>query len=133
MSYKYRRIYLGGTSLSEQTIQNTLYSTPVSILDKYTCYSLGATTVRDLVAQNMLEGVLSTINLGKRPDVLIVDKDKHVIVFLEFKLPSELDSKKKVEKAVKQEIHVARDVNAKYMLFQTELLFIGIILTQRTV
>lgn len=99
--------------MSEQTIQNTLYSTPVSILDKYTCYSLGATTVRDLVAQNMLEGVLPNINLGKRPDVLIVDKDKHVIVFLEFKLPSELDSKKKIEKAVKQEIHVARDVNSK--------------------
>lgn len=99
--------------MSEQTIQNALYSTPVSILDKYTCYSLGATTVRDLVAQNVLEGVLPTVNLGKRPDVLIVDKDKHVVVFLEFKLSSELDSKKKIEKAVKQEIHVARDVNAK--------------------
>ena len=99
--------------MSEQTIQNDLYSSPVSILDKYTCYSLGATTVRDLVAQNVLEGVLPTVNLGKKPDVLIVDKDKHVVVFLEFKLPSELDSKKKIEKAVKQEIHVARDVNAK--------------------
>ena len=99
--------------MSEQTIQNALYSNPVSILDKYTCYSLGATTVRDLVAQNVLAGVLPTINLGKKPDVLIVDKDKRVIVFLEFKLPSELDNKKKIEKAVKQEIHVARDVNAK--------------------
>lgn len=99
--------------VSEQTIQNTLYSNPVSILDKYTCYSLGATTVRDLLAQNVLEGVLPTVNLGKKPDVLIVDKDKHVVVFLEFKLPSELDSKKKIEKAVKQEIHVAQDVKAK--------------------
>lgn len=89
------------------------YSTPVSILDQYTCYSLGATTVRDLVAKNVLEGVLPTVNIGKKPDVLVVDKDKHVVVFLEFKLPSELDSKKKIEKAVNQEIHVARDVNAK--------------------
>lgn len=46
--------------MSEQTIQNDLYSNPVSILDKYTCYSLGATTLRDLVAQNVLEGVLPT-------------------------------------------------------------------------
>ncbi|MBO4235592.1 MAG: N-6 DNA methylase [Firmicutes bacterium] len=99
--------------MSEQTIQNDLYSNPVSILDKYTCYSLGATTVRDLVAQKVLEGVPLTVNLGKKPDVLIVDKDKHVVVFLEFKVPSELDSAKKIEKAVKQEIHVARDVSAK--------------------
>lgn len=99
--------------MSEQTIQNNLFSNPVSILDKYTCYSLGATTVRDLVAQNVLEGVLPTINLGKKPDVLIVDKDKHVIVYLEFKLPAELAGKRRIEKAVKQEIHVARDVNAK--------------------
>lgn len=99
--------------MSEQTIQNALYSNPVSILDKYTCYSLGATTVKDLVAQNLLEGVLPTVNLGKKPDVLIVDKDKHVVVFLEFKLPTELDTKSKLNKAVKQEIHVARDVNAK--------------------
>ena len=94
--------------MSEQTIQNDLYSNPVSILDKYTCYSLGATTVRDLVAQKVLEGVPLTVNLGKKPDVLIVDKDKHVVVFLEFKVPSELDSAKKIEKAVKQEIHVAK-------------------------
>lgn len=99
--------------MSEQTIQNDLYSNPVSILDKYTCYSLGATTVRDLIAQNVLEGILPSVNLGKKPDVLIVDKDKHVVVFLEFKLPSELNTKAKINKAVKQEIHVARDVNAK--------------------
>ena len=99
--------------MSEQTIQNALYSNPVSILDKYTCYSLGATTVRDLVAQNVLTGVLSTVNFGKKPDVLIVDKDKHVVILLEFKLSTELDTKKKIEKAVEQEIHVARDLNAK--------------------
>lgn len=82
--------------MSEQTIQNALYSNPISILDKYTCYSLGATTVRDLVAQNVLDGVLITVNFGKKPDVLIVDKDKHVVVFLEFKLSSELNTEKKI-------------------------------------
>lgn len=103
----------GECIMSEQTIQNALYSNPISILDKYTCYSLGATTVRDLVAQNVLDGVLTTVNFGKKPDVLIVDKDKHVVVFLEFKLSSELNTEKKIQSAVEQEIHVARDVNAK--------------------
>lgn len=99
--------------MSEQTIQNNLYSNPVSILDKYTCYSLGATTVRDLISQNLLKGVQPTVNLGKKPDVLIVDKDKNVIVFLEFKQPKELNSKKKIDKAVQQEIQAAKEVKAK--------------------
>ena len=33
--------------MSEQTIQDALYSTPVTILDKYTCLSLGATTINN--------------------------------------------------------------------------------------
>lgn len=109
--------------MSEQTIQNNLYSNPVSILDRYTCYSLGATTVKDLIAQDLLTGVLPTVNLGKKPDVLIVDKDKNVVVFLEFKQPKELNSEKKIEKAVKQEIHVARDVKAKIYVVSNGTLF----------
>ena len=35
--------------MSEQTIQNELYSIPVKISDKYICRSLGATTIKDLV------------------------------------------------------------------------------------
>ena len=100
--------------VSEQTIQNTLYSNPVSILDKYTCYSLGTTTVRDLLAQNVLEGVLPTVNLGKKPDVLIVDKDKHVVVFLEFKLPSELDSKKKIENCAVHSRDFSHELTARF-------------------
>ena len=99
--------------MSEQTIQNELYTNSVSILDKYTCFSLGATTVKDLLARNVLEGVMPTVNLGKKPDVLIIDKDKHVVVFLEFKLPKELNTDEKIEKAVEQEIEVAKEVNAK--------------------
>ena len=36
--------------MSEQTIQEGLYSIPVQ-LDKYICRSLGATTIKDLVTQ----------------------------------------------------------------------------------
>ena len=41
--------------MSEQTIQNNLYSVPVTILDKYTCLSLGATTINDLIKSKQLK------------------------------------------------------------------------------
>lgn len=99
--------------MSEQSIQNDLYSTPVTIFDKYTCYSLGATTVRDLIRRNEVVGVNPSVNLGKKPDVIIVDKDKKVILFLECKLPNELNTSKKLSAAIYQEIHVAESLNAK--------------------
>lgn len=99
--------------MSEQTIQNELYSIPVTILDKYTCLSLGATTVKDLVDSGKLIGVSPSVNHGKKPDVLIIDKDKRVVVFLEFKQPSEFNSDKKIKSAINQEIEVAKKVGAK--------------------
>lgn len=82
--------------MSEQTMQDELYSIPVSILDKYTCWSLGATTIKDLVDTGKIIGVSPSVNAGKKPDVLIVDKDKRVIVFIEFKKPSEFNTDKKI-------------------------------------
>lgn len=102
--------------MSEQTIQNDLYSIPVTILDKYTCLSLGATTIKDLVNSGDIIGVSSTVNHGKKPDVLIIDKDKKVIVFIEFKIPSEFNSNKKIQNAINQELDVARKVGAKIFI-----------------
>ena len=42
--------------MSEQTIQDGLYSIPVE-LDKYTCRSLGATTSKDLVKNKEISGL----------------------------------------------------------------------------
>ena len=42
--------------MSEQTIQDGLYSIPVE-LDKYTCRSLGATTIKDLVKNKEISGL----------------------------------------------------------------------------
>ena len=99
--------------MSEQTIQNSLYSDPVTILDKYTCLSLGATTINDLIKSKELKAIKISKNLGKKPDVLIVNKNKEVIVFMEFKTPTEFDTEAKRQKAIKQEIDVAREVKAK--------------------
>ena len=99
--------------MSEQTIQNNLYSTPVTILDRYTCLSLGATTINDLIKAKELKNVKVSKNLGKKPDVLIVNKNKEVIVFIEFKKPEEFNTESKKEKAIAQEIDVAKEVGAK--------------------
>jgi len=99
--------------MSEQTIQNALFSTEVSILDKYTCLNLGATTINNLIKSGKLKNVKVSKNLSKKPDVLITNKNKEVIVFIEFKTPDELNTKTKIDKAIKQEIGVAREIGAK--------------------
>ncbi len=99
--------------MSEQTIQDSLYSIPVTILDKYTCLSLGATTINDLIKTGKLKSVKVSKNLSKKPDVLIINKNKEVVVFLEFKTPEELNTQAKIDKAIKQEISVAREIGAK--------------------
>lgn len=99
--------------MSEQTIQDSLYSIPVTILDKYTCLSLGATTINDLIKTGKLKSVKVSKNLSKKPDVLIINKNKEVVVFLEFKTPDELNTQAKIDKAIKQEISVAREIGAK--------------------
>lgn len=99
--------------MSEQTIQNSLFSNDVSILDKYTCLSLGATTISDLIKSGKLKQVKISKNLSKKPDVLIINKNKEVIVFLEFKTPDELNTQAKINKAIKQEIGVAKEIGAK--------------------
>ena len=50
--------------MSEQTIQNDIFSNDVTILDKYTCLSLGATTINDLMKSGKLKKVKITKNLN---------------------------------------------------------------------
>ena len=65
--------------MSEQTNQDKLYSIPVSILDKYTCYSLGATTINDLIKTGELnKNIKPSKVFGKKPDVLVVNKNKDI-------------------------------------------------------
>ncbi len=103
--------------MSEETIQDALYSIPVSILDKYTCYSLGATTINDLLKAGKLnKNIKVSKNLGKKPDVLIVNKNKECVVFIEFKHPNKFDTPTKVKRAINQEIDVAKEVGSKIFI-----------------
>ena len=109
--------------MSEQTIQDGLYSIPVQ-LDKYICRSLGATTIKDLVKNKEVTGL--TIKecdkiKANRPDVLILNKDKQIVVFIEMKEPDKLKTEKLQRLAKYQELGVARQVKAKiYMLSDGE-------------
>ena len=99
--------------MSEQTKQNELFSNDVSILDKYTCLSLGATTISDLIKTGKLKNIKISKNASKKPDVLIVNKNKEVVVFIELKKPEEFNSDTKINKAIKQEIDAAKEIGAK--------------------
>lgn len=102
--------------MSEQTIQNDLFSNSVTILDKYECLNLGATTIGDLIVGKRIvcNKVKTAVkNKGKKPDVLIVDSSKKVVAYIEFKKPDEFDTDKKIQAAIKQEIDVARELGVK--------------------
>ena len=102
--------------MSEQTIQNELYSIPVKISDKYICRSLGATTIKDLVKSNEISGITlkecKNIRANK-PDVLVLNKNKEIIIFIEMKLPSEFNSANLKKIAKYQELLVAKQTKAK--------------------
>lgn len=101
--------------MSEQTIQNDLYSIPVQ-LGKYICRSLGATTIQDLVKNKEISGL--TVKQCKdikanKPDVLVLNKNREIVIFIEMKQPSEFNSNKLRRVAKYQELAVAQKTKAK--------------------
>lgn len=101
-------------SKSEQIIQNDIYSNNTSILDKYECLSLGATTINSLMKSSIIKEYKVNKKISiKKPDVLIVDSEKNVIIYVEQKIPSRLKSEKDIKGAINQELDVAKAINAK--------------------
>lgn len=101
--------------MSEQTIQDGLYSIPVQ-LDKYTCRSLGATTIKDLVKNKEITGLTAKeckdIKANK-PDVLVLNKNKEIVIFIEMKTPDEFHSDALKRLAKYQELLVAKQTNPR--------------------
>lgn len=101
-------------SKSEQMIQNEIYSNNTIILDKYECLSLGATTINNLMRSSIIKEYSVNKQVGiKKPDVLIIDSEKNVIIYVEQKRPSKLKSEKDIKDAIQQELFVAKAINAK--------------------
>lgn len=99
---------------SEQMIQNEIFSSNTTILDKYECLSLGATNISNLMRSGIIKEYTIDRSIGlKKPDVLIIDSEKNVIIYVEQKRPSKLKSEKDIQLAIEQEIYVAKAINAR--------------------
>lgn len=114
--------------MSEQTIQNGLYAIPV-VFEKFTCRSLGATTIKDLVSSKEISGItLKECDKikAKKPDVIILNSSKEIVIFIEMKEPAKFASADLIQKAIWQELDVARKVKAKIYIVSDGNTFIWI-------
>ncbi len=102
--------------MSEELLQRGLdKDNPTSKMGKWNYYDLGATTIKALknahIIRNVNYGKLET----KRVDALITQKT-NVIAVIEFKQPKEFKTKAQKNKAIKQEIEVAKVLGSKIII-----------------
>lgn len=100
--------------MNEELLQRDLIKNPEKI-GKWDYYSIGATTVKALKENGIIRNVDYGEEEKKKVDALIVIK-KTVIAVIEYKKPSEFKTKVQQEKAIKQEIEVARKLGAKIII-----------------
>lgn len=100
--------------MSEELLQRDLLNNPEKI-GNWDFYNIGATSIKALKEH----GIIRKINYGKEArkkiDALIVHK-KNVIAVIEYKRPSEFKTKAQKEKAIKQELEVAKKLNAHIII-----------------
>ncbi len=100
--------------MSEELLQRNLLKNPEKI-GKWDFYNIGATTVKALKEH----GIIRNVNYGdeekKKVDGLIVQK-KNVIAVIEYKKPSEFKTAVQKNKAIKQELEVARKLDAHIII-----------------
>ncbi len=100
-------------SKSEQIIQNEIYSNNITILDKYECFSLGATTIKSLIDSKIIKNYKVNKKIEKKkPDVLIINKEKEVVIYVEQKVPNKFKSEKDIKKAINQEIEASKAIKS---------------------
>ncbi|MDR2882468.1 MAG: hypothetical protein LBU98_01595 [Alistipes sp.] len=95
--------------MSEELLQRDLKNPPK--FGRWDFYNIGATTVKALKEY----GIIRNVNYGneekKKVDALLVQK-KNVIAVIEYKKPSEFKTTEQKNKAIEQELGVARRLNA---------------------
>lgn len=102
--------------MSEELLQRGLdKNTPSSKIGKWDYYNIGATTLKALKGANIIRNVDYGDAENKKVDALIVNK-KNVIAIIEFKQPKEFKTKTQKQKAITQEIEVARKLGAKIII-----------------
>ncbi|NER17532.1 N-6 DNA methylase [Spongiivirga citrea] len=100
--------------MSEELLQKDLIKNPAKI-GKWDFYNIGATSVKNLKEY----GIIRNVNYGKeekkKVDGLIV-QSKNVIAVIEYKKPSEFKTKAQKNKAIKQELQVAKKLGAHIII-----------------
>lgn len=82
-------------------------------------YSLGETTIKQLQENKIIASKTRKFQ-AKKPDALITDDNKNVIIYIENKDIGELETEEQIKSAFDQEIEVAQAVGAKiYLLTDT--------------
>ena len=100
--------------MSEELLQRDLIRNPEKI-GKWDFYNIGAITVKAFKEY----GIIRSVNYGneekKKVDALLVQR-KNVIAIIEYKKPSGFKTAEQKKKAIKQELKVARKLNAKIFI-----------------
>jgi len=102
--------------MSEELIQRGLdRKNPTSKIGKWDYFSLGATTLKALKEASIIRNVnYGSLELKKVDGIIINNKD--VIAVIEFKQPKEFKTKAQKNKAIAQEIEVAKILSCKIII-----------------
>ena len=97
--------------MSEELIQRNLVEAPEKMGD-WNFYNIGATSLKSLKGAKIIPDKDYEEYESKKPDALIV-KRPIVIAAIEYKKPTQLRTKKQVEKAIAQELGTAQALQAR--------------------
>ncbi len=100
--------------MSEELLQRNLVKNPEKI-GKWDFYNIGATTVKALKEYDIIRNVDYGEIEKKKIDALVIQK-KNVIAVIEYKKPSQFKTKAQKNKAILQEIDVAKKLGAKIFI-----------------
>jgi type I restriction enzyme M protein len=102
--------------MSEELIQRGLdRKNPTSKIGKWDYFSIGATTLKALKSANIIRNVDYGSQESKKVDGIIIN-NKDVIAVIEFKQPKEFKTKVQKDKAIAQEIEVAKILGCKIII-----------------
>lgn len=102
--------------MSEELIQRGLdRKNPTSKIGKWDYFSIGATTLKALKEASIIRNVNYGYLESKKVDGIIIH-NKDVIAVIEFKQPKEFKTKAQKEKAITQEIEVAKILGSKIII-----------------
>lgn len=100
--------------MSEELLQKDLLNNPDKI-GKWDFYNIGSTSIKALKENNIIRNVDYGDIERKKVDAIIVMR-KNVIAIIEYKKPSEFNTKAKQDKAINQEIEVAKKLDCKLII-----------------